>query len=353
MSRRANVRLTGLGTRIAVPLVSMPARAIDSATIAFGLVSIPIKIYSTSAPSNEIHFHLIHEGCGERLKQQYVCPRHGEVERSDMAKGYELTKGNFVELSKDELKALEAVASDELAIQEFVPAAAVDPILVDRTYYIGPDKGGERAYRLLRDALEDAELVGIAAYSARGKQYVVMVRPFEDGLAMHQLRYPDEVKDWSEVPIGKLPKAPPAELGLARQIIDQLRHDTFDPGQYTDEVKGRVRKLIAKKAKGGEIVAPPEAPKPEVIDLMEALKASLAGDGEAAAADGPGRSSGSRTKGDGHAKRASGHKRGHSGRAKTKTESAHSTRRASRGTAARPHGSRSRSSRSSSKRADR
>ena len=259
----------------------MPARAIDSATIAFGLVSIPIKVYSTSEPSHEIHFHMIHEGCGERLEQQYVCPKHGEVERSDMAKGFELTKGNFVELSKEELKNLEAVASDELSIREFVPASAVDPILVERTYFLGPDKGGERAYRLLRDALEDAELVGIAAYAARGKQYIVMVRPFEDGLAMHQLRYPDEVKAWSEVPVGKLPQAAPAELGLARQIIDQLRHETYDPGQYSDEVKDRVRKLIAKKAKGGEIVAPPEAPKPAVTDLIEALKASLAGEAKA------------------------------------------------------------------------
>lgn len=262
----------------------MPARAIDSATIAFGLVSIPIKIYSTSEPSHEIHFHLIHEGCGERLKQRYICVEHGEVERADMAKGFELTKGNFVEMSKEELKTLEAVSSDELEIREFVPASAVDPILVERTYFLGPDKGGERAFRLLRDALEDAELVGIAAYSARGKQYVVMVRPFEDGLAMHQLRYPDEVKAWSEVPIGKLPKSAPAELALARQIVSQLEHEAFDPTNYTDEVKGRVRKLIAKKAKGGEIVAPPEAPKPVVTDLMEALKASLEGAGKAPAA---------------------------------------------------------------------
>src|SRR5262249_9038317 len=246
----------------------MPARAIDTATIAFGLVSIPIKIYSTSEPSHEIHSHLIHEGCGRRLKQQYVCEKHGLVDRSEITKGFELTKGNFVELAKDELKALEAVASDAIEIREFVPASAVDPLYIETTYYLGPDKGGERAYRLLRDALEDAELVGIAAYSARGKQYIVMVRPLDEGRAMHPLRYPDEVKPWSEVPVGQLPKSAPAELALASQIIDQLRHDTFDPDQYEDEVKERVRKLIAKKAKGGEIVAPPEVPKPVVTDLM-------------------------------------------------------------------------------------
>jgi DNA end-binding protein Ku len=326
--------------RIAATLL-MPARAIDTATIAFGLVSIPIKIYSTSEPSHEIHFHLIHEGCGERLKQQYICPKHGEIERSEMSKGYELTKGNFVELSKDELKALEAVASDELAIREFVPAVAVDPILIERTYFLGPDKGGERAYRLIRDALESAELVGIAAYSARGKQYMVMVRPFEDGLAMHQLRYPDEVKSWSEVPVGKLPKAAPSELALASQIIDQLRHETFDPTQYTDEVKDRVRKLIAKKAKGGEIVAPPEAPKPQVVDLMEALKASLAGEGKAPAGDRS--ASGRSSSRDGHAKRARhSKKRGHD-----------VTSRASRGTRARPSHARTRSTNGHSKRATR
>lgn len=318
----------------------MPARAIDTATIAFGLVSIPIKIYSTSEPSHEIHFHLIHEGCGERLKQQYVCPKHGEVERSEMTKGFELTKGNFVELSKDELRALEAVSSDELAIREFVPAAAVDPIYVERTYFLGPDKGGERAYRLLRDALDEAELVGIAAYSARGKMYVVMVRPFEDGLAMHQLRYPDEVKAWSEVPVGKLPKAAPAELGLASQIVSQLQHDTFDPTQYTDEVKDRVRKLIATKAKGGELVAPPEAPKPVVTDLMEALKASLAGEGAAPA----GGDRGARMKRGTHARRAgSGHgTRGHA---------ATPTKRASRGNRPRPHATGATATRRASKRA--
>ncbi len=308
----------------------MPARAIDTATISFGLVSIPIKIYSTSEPTHEIHFNMIHEGCGERLKQQYVCPRHGEVDRSEMAKGYELTKGNFVELSKDELKAIEAVSTDEVGIREFVPRVAIDPIYVDRTYFLGPGKGGERAYRLLRDALEHADLVGVASYSARGKEYVVMVRPFEDGMAMHQLRYPDEIKSWSEVPIGKLPSAGKAEFGLAKQIIDQLRHDTFDPTQYSDEVKDRVRKLIAKKAKGGEIVAPPEAPKPVVTDLMEALKASLAGEKPA-----------SNGRSNGHAK---------NGRAKASKRRSHApAKRAS--TKSRPHAARGHASRSSSKRA--
>lgn len=303
----------------------MPARSIDTATIAFGLVSIPVKIYSTSEPTHEIHFHLIHEGCGERLKQQYICPKHGEVPRSEMSKGYELTKGNFVELSKEELKNLEAVASDELAMKEFVPATAIDPIYVDRTYYLGPGKGGERAYRLFRDALADAELVGVASYSARGKQYVVMVRPFEDGLAMHQLRYPDEIKPWNEVPLGHLPKPATAELHLAQQIISQLRESDFHADRFKDEVKGRVRQLIAKKAKGGEIVAPPEAPKPEVTDLMEALKASLVGGSAAKAGHDRGRAHGKAAK-NGHA--TNGHK-AHKRTTRARPASHHSHGRAS------------------------
>jgi len=255
----------------------MPARSIDTATIAFGLVSIPVKVYSTNEPSHEIHFHYIHAGCGERLKQQYVCPKHGEVERADFAKGFELTKGNWVELSKEELKNLEAVASDEIAIREFVPLAAVDPLMIDASYYLGPGKGGDRAYRLMRDALEDAGLAGIAAYAARGKEYVVMVRPFEDGLVMHQLRYPDEIKAWSEVPLSKLPKPSSSELALAGKIIDQLTREKFNAESYKDTVKARVRKLIADKAKGKEITAPPEVERAPVADLMAALKASLEG----------------------------------------------------------------------------
>ncbi|HEX8111059.1 MAG TPA: Ku protein [Kofleriaceae bacterium] len=254
----------------------MPARSIDTATLTFGLVAIPVRIYATSERSHEIHFHLVHEGCGERLHQQYVCPRHGPVDRDEIIKGYELSRGSFVELSRPELEALEAVSSDEIAIQEFVPAAAVDPLLIEHTYYLGPGKGGERAYRLLRDALAAADLVGIASYAARGKQYIVELLPYETGLAMLQLRYADELKPWSEVPAPPQVKPSAAEIALASKIIDNLRRATFDPSRYHDEVKDRVRDLIASKAKGGEIVAPPSAERPPVTDLMAALKASLA-----------------------------------------------------------------------------
>jgi DNA end-binding protein Ku len=252
------------------------ARAIDTASIVFGLVSIPVRVFSTSEPTHELHFHMIHAGCGERVKQQYVCPKHGKVERDEIAKGYEVTKGTTLELSQDELDALDAVANDEIALTEFVPAPAVDPIYVERTYYLGPAKGGDRPYRLLRDALHSAKLVGIASYAARGKAYIVMIRPFENGLAMHQLRYPDEIKPWDAIGVADLPKPAAGELELAHKLVAQLEHDTFDPTKYRDEVKVRVRALLAAKAKSGEAIVAPEAARPQTIpDLMAALKASL------------------------------------------------------------------------------
>jgi DNA end-binding protein Ku len=332
----------------------MPARAIDTARISFGLVTIPVKIYSTAQPSQEIHFHLVHEGCGERLKQQYVCPKHGAVDRSGMIKGYQLSKSRVVELSKEELKALEAVASDDIALAEFVPIAAVDPIYVDASYYLGPDKGGERAYRLFRDALEHAGIAGIASYSARGKQYVVMLRPFEDGLVMHSLRYPDEVKAWDDVPMNKLPAPPRSELALAGQIIDSLRHETFDPGQYSDEVKGRVRKLIAQKAKGGEIVVPETVEESApVTDLMEALKASLSGKAPAAAGarESAGRNGHRKAAGKAAGKSA-GEAADRAAHGPARAGASHrSARSAARGKQQRPHAARAHAPRTSARRA--
>ena len=254
----------------------MPARSIGTATISFGLVSIPTKLYTTNESSGDIHFNMLHDADGARLKQQYICTKCNEVvDREHTVKGYEHAKGQYVVLSGDELKALDAVATQTIALEEFVPAKAVDPLYVEKSYYLGPDKGGERAYKLIRDAMLETDLVGIASYSARGKQYIVCVRPFEQGLIIHQLRYAQEVKPWTEVPMPDLPDLKPAELGLAKQIIQQIAHETFDPAKYKDEVQERMMELINKKVEGQEIVLAPEAPAGKVIDLMEALKQSL------------------------------------------------------------------------------
>lgn len=256
----------------------MSARAIGSATVSFGLVSIPVKVYSSSESGSSLHFNLVNPETGSRLKQQYVDPTNGEVvSRNQMARGYEFSKGRFVVLSDEEYKALQEVATNTIELTEFVPVDKVDPIYFDKAYYLGPDKGGERAYRLLGEAMGQTGLVGLAKYSARGKQYLVMVRPHEaGGLVMQQLHYADEIKAFDEVPIKDAPPASDAELNLAVQIIEQIASKTFAPEKYTDEVKTRMLELIDKKVEGQEITAAPEvAPQAQVIDLMEALKRSL------------------------------------------------------------------------------
>ena len=254
----------------------MPARSIGTATISFGLVSIPTKLYTTNESSGDIHFNMLHDADGARLKQQYICTKCNEVvDREHTVKGYEHAKGQYVVLSGEELKALDAVATQTIALEEFVPASAVDPLFVEKSYYLGPDMGGERAYKLIHDAMLETGLVGIASYSARGKQYIVSLRPYQSGLIIHQLRYAQEVKPWEEVPIPDLPELKAAEIGLAKQIIQQIAHETFDPKKYKDEVSERMMDLIQKKVEGQEITAAPEAPAGKVIDLMEALKASL------------------------------------------------------------------------------
>ena len=253
----------------------MSARPIGSATISFGLVSIPIKLYSTGEPSAGVHFNLLHRKCGSRLKQQYVCPKDNEtVPREEMAKGYEFSKDQYVLFTEEELKNLQAKASETIDITEFIPIAKVDSLYFDKTYYLGPDKGGDRAFKLLGKALDKSGRAALAKYAARGKQYLVLVRPMHGGLVMHQLKYADEVRPISEVPVGD-GEVKQAELDLALQIVKQGVSNAFRPEQYEDEVRQRILKAIEQKVEGQEITAVPEQPQGKVIDLMAALRSSL------------------------------------------------------------------------------
>lgn len=259
----------------------MSARAIASTTISFGLVSVPVKLYSSAESSAAVSFNWLHKKCGSRLKQQYVCSQDGEkVEREDMVKGYEFAKGQYVTFSEEELKALEARGEGTVDIVEFVPFEQVERIYLNKVYYIGPDKGGDRAYRLLAAALRKTGLSALARYAARGKQYLVMIRPVgEDGLAMEQLHYPDEIRPFSEVPLGE-GQVKDEELKLAVQLIQQSASEKFQPELYHDEVRARILEQIQRKVEGEDIIAAPEeAPQAQIIDLMEALKASLAASG--------------------------------------------------------------------------
>jgi DNA end-binding protein Ku len=190
-------------------------------------------------------------------------------------KGYEFAKGQYVTFTDEELKALDAEASHLIEIREFVPAALVDAVFYEKAYYLGPDKGGDKPYKLLAEAMRETERVALASYAARGKQYLVLLRPFEDGLVMQQLRYADEIRSFSEVERGDS-KPSEKELALARKLIEQISSDEFHPEAYEDEVKKRVEEVIARKVEGEEVTYA-EAPEPQakIIDLMEALKASL------------------------------------------------------------------------------
>ena len=255
----------------------MSARAIASTTISFGLVSLPIKLYSTGEPGHRVSFNLVHGACGTRVKQHYVCPQCDvDVSRDEMVKGYEFAKGQYVLFKEEELKAIEAPKTDGIEIIEFVPTERVSAVYLDKPYYLGPDKGGARAYRLLSAALQETGRVAVAKYATRGKQYLVVVRPHGEGLVLDQLRYADEVRSFDEVPI-EPSEVKPAELTLARQLIDQSSAETFDPEKYHDEVRETMLELIQRKVEGEEItMAPAEEPKTQIIDLMAALKASLA-----------------------------------------------------------------------------
>jgi DNA end-binding protein Ku len=254
----------------------MSARSIGTGTVSFGMVSIPIRLYSAGESSAAISFNLLHAKCKSRLKQQYICPKDNEiVPRDQMVKGYEFSKDQYVVFTDEELKAVEEAASKSIEISEFVPAEQIDPVYFEGGFYLGPDKGGDRPFRLLRDAMKGTKRVALAKHAARGKQYLVMIRPVENGLMMHELRYADEVKPYSEVPAGEA-EVKEAELKLAIQLIEQIANDKFEPKKYEDGVKKRLQEIIQRKVEGQEVTsAPAEEPKAQIIDLMEALKASL------------------------------------------------------------------------------
>src|SRR5512132_1029130 len=255
----------------------MPPHSLGSGTISFGLVSIPVKLY-TAASAGGVSFNQLHAKCGNRLRQQMFCPVDNEVvDRSQIVKGYEFQKDQYVRFTDEELKSLEGESSKVIDIAEFVPLSSVDPIYFEKTYYLGPDKGGEKPYRLLADAMAKSDKVALATFVMRGKESLVLVRPAQDGLMLHTMYFADEVRDFGEIEKGKSVKLREGELGLAERLIGELSHDEFKPEQYRDQYRERVLELASSKVEGKEITAvEPEAQRAQVIDLMDALKQSLA-----------------------------------------------------------------------------
>ena len=254
----------------------MAARSIASLTVSFGLVSIPVKLYSATETSKAISFNMLHKACGSRLRQQYICQKEEiPVGREDIVKGYEFAKDQYVMFTPEELKAMEEAGTHTADITEFVPIESVDPVFFDKAYYLAPDKGGAKPYALLARALRESKRCALGRWAARGKQYIVMIRPADDGLVMQQLLYAAEVRSIKDIDIPKT-EVRDAELKLAQQLIEQQAADRFDPSAYKDEVRERIEAAVQKKVEGQEITMA-EEPQPgaQVIDLMQALRASL------------------------------------------------------------------------------
>jgi len=262
----------------------MAARSIGSLTVSFGLVAIPVKLFTATQSANAISFNLLHKTDGSRLRQQYVCVKEAVVvERDDMVKGYEFAKDQYVRFTPEEIKSMEEVGSHAVEISEFVPIESIDPVYFDKTYYLAPDKGAAKPYSLLTEALKQAGRCGVGRWAARGKGYLVILRPIGDVLAMQQLHYAADVRRASEVEVPK-PEVKPAELKLAQQLIDQQTSEKFDPEAYKDEVHARIEAAIKKKVDEGQEISMVEPAPPgegKVIDLMEALRASLERSGKA------------------------------------------------------------------------
>lgn len=262
----------------------MGARAIGSGTISFGLVSIPVKLYTATSPTN-VTFNMLHTKCGGRMKQQYFCPVDNEVvERKDIVKGFEHARDQYVQFNEEEMKKLESPRTGSLELVEFVPLETVDFIYVEKSFYLGPDKGGERAYKLLSESMERTGKVAVGRYFTRGKEELVIVRPYKKGLILHNVYYADEVRAFDDVETGGEIDFKPVEKELADKLIEQLIVDKFEPSKFKDTYGDRVRAAIEQKVAGKELVASPEAPKAQIIDLLEALKQSVAATKQAAAA---------------------------------------------------------------------
>jgi DNA end-binding protein Ku len=258
----------------------MAARAISSGTISFGLVSIPVKLF-TAASSEQVRFNMLHQKCGGRLKMQYYCPTDDEVvERNDTMKGFEYARGQYVKFEEEELKNLEAERSNSIEIVEFVPLSQFDLVQVEKSYYLGPDKGGDKAYQLLSESMKAKSKVAVGRWAARGKEQLVLIRPYQNGLIFHQLYYANEVRAFDQIDTGATFDFSDKERELAEKLIEQLSEAEFDLAKYHDSYNDRVLAAVQQKVAGEEITVAPEAPKAQIIDLFEALKKSLAG-GEA------------------------------------------------------------------------
>ena len=257
---------------------TLALRPLRNATITFGLVSIPVRFY-TATNSEDVHFNLLHESCGSRVNRKWWCPKHEEIVSSDeLIRGYEVSKNKYVTFTDEEIETLETDDNRALDIVEFVDLNQIDPVFFEKTYYLGHAPGGGKTYKLLSTAMKKENKVGVARWVASGKEHVVVLRPFEKGLALHTMYYADEVRDFGAIDLEDTP-VKDKEIQLAEMLIDELTVDKFNPIQFKDEYRERMMDRIKAKSHGKAIVAEEKEPEKggEVIDIMEALRRSLEG----------------------------------------------------------------------------
>ncbi len=252
------------------------ARSIWNGTIRFGLTAVPVKVHS-AVQDNAVHFHQVHATDGARVKQKRICSKEGkEVPYKQVAKGYEIRGGEYVVLTQEEIDSAAGERSHTIELEEFVRSEEIDPVYYERSYYLGAGKGGQDAYRLLRDALERSERVGVGRWMFHNREYLVAIRPLDRVLGLHTLRFAAELIDAGALELPSPSRAPSRrEIQMASTLVESLGA-RFDPSSFSDSYRDRVLDLIETKAKG-EQPDLPEAPEPEEApDLMAALEASLA-----------------------------------------------------------------------------
>lgn len=257
----------------------MAARAIATGTMSFGLVSVPFKVYTATSPTpKQIGFNLLHKKCGSRLRRNGTfCPIcNVSAPRPDMIRAFEYARDQYVTFTDEDLRGLEAARTDQLELIEFVPEETVPALSIERTYYLGPDKGGDRAYRLLAESLRRTGRVGVGRFATRGKDHLVLIRSDGARLLLQECFYANEVRSFDDVETGGAYDFKPIEIEMAGKLIDQLSSDRFEPSKYRDQWADAVKNAVERKIAGGEEVHEPNAPRCEVIDLLERLKMQVA-----------------------------------------------------------------------------
>jgi len=254
----------------------MPARSISTASLTFGLVSIPVRLFPATS-SKSVSFHLLHAKDMSRIQQKIYCPKEDKiVDRSELVRGYEIEKDRYVTFTDEELKKLEAQADRAVEITGFIPASEVDPVYFENSYLLGCEPTSAKAYHLLQEAMTKAERVGVAKYTMRGKERLVLIRPYEGGLMLHTMYYDDEIRSFGEIDHGADAPVKDSELTLAQRLLDDLTQKKFDPSEFKDNYRERVIEAAEQKMAGHELTEPaPEVRQGKVIDLMSALKESL------------------------------------------------------------------------------